>query len=381
MIGQRALPAQYGGVEKAVEELAARLVERGHEVAVFNKWESGATNKMHRGVRIHHVPAPGGKHLRNVMQSFGGAVWAAAAGYDIVHYHALGPCLVSPMSRLRPRAKVVVTLQGRDDQRSKWSRPAQLVLSTAAFLSAKVPHAGIAVSRQLQREFLQEFNRPTVHIPNGVAPFADAGVPEDDPLQRFGLLPGGYLLNVGRLVPEKAIDDLLLAYRNVPSDVKIAIVGGSSHTDGYVERLHSLAAEDPRVVLTGPVYGAGTDRLFRNALGYVMPSHLEGLPLALLEAISYGLPVLVSDIEPHLEVVESAGPGRRVFRTGDLEDLAKQLTVFVTDPGAEQHAAGELRERVLREYSWESVTDRTEALYASLLGLPAPKARANEPQV
>lgn len=366
MIGQQGIPARHGGVERAVEELSARLVERGHEVTVFNRWHPGPKVQSHRGIRIHYVPVVGGKHLRNLTQSTLGTLAATLRGYDIVHFHALGPCLASPIARLRPRARTVVTLQGRDDQRAKWSRPAQLVLAAAAWMSANVPHAGISVSKQLQREFLEEFGRDTTHIPNGVTVTTQAAVPDDDPLQRFGLQPGRYLLNVGRLVPEKAIDHLLLAFRNVPGDVRLAIVGGSSNTDAHTERLRSIAAEDPRIVLTGPIYGAGTDRLFRNALGYVMPSLLEGLPLALLEAISYGLPLVVSDIEPHLEIVGDSGPGHRVFATGDLEQLAKHMTTLVNEPGAEQVGAFALRDDVLVDYSWDAVAARTEALYRRL---------------
>jgi glycosyltransferase involved in cell wall biosynthesis len=369
MIGQKGLPAQYGGVEKAVEELAARLVERGHQVTAFNKAEGdGPRPTEHRGIELRYVPAFGGKHLRNLTQSFSASISTLLRHYDVVHYHALGPCLSAPIARLRPGSRVVVTIQGRDDQRAKWSRPAQAVLTTAAWMSANVPHGRIAVSRQLQREFRDQFGKETVHIPNGVsaAPVASMdGV--EDPLARFGLEPGRYLVNVGRLVPEKAIDQLLRAYGNVQTDLKLAIVGGSSHTDDYVDRLHRLAAADPRIVLTGPVYGAGTDRLFRNAAGYVMPSLLEGLPLALLEAISYGMPVAVSDIPPHLEVVGTSEPGQRVFRAGDLDEMAKQVQMLVDDLDDERDAAQLLRARVLEEYSWERVTDKTEELYQSLL--------------
>ena len=208
-------------------------------------------------------------------------------------------------------------------------------------MAANVPHGGIAVSRQLQREFREEFGKDVSYIPNGVSLPIEQPVPEDDPLEKFGLEPGNYLLNVGRLVPEKAIDQLLAAYPKVPGNVKLAIVGGSSHTDEYVERLNKLAAKDDRIVLAGPVYGAGTDRLFRNAMGYVMPSLLEGLPLALLEAISYGLPLVVSDIEPHLEVVGASGPGKRVFTAGDLDGLAAQLSDLVMHPS--NGAAGRRR--------------------------------------
>ncbi len=373
MIGQQGIPANYGGVERAVEEVAARLAARGHEVTVFNRWERDNKVREYRGIQIRYVPTFGGKHLRNLSQSLGGTVLAATGGYDIVHYHALGPCLTSPIARLRRNSRVTVTIQGRDDRRAKWGRGAQVVLSTAAWMAANVPHGGIAVSRQLQREFREEFGKDVSYIPNGVSLPVEPPAPEDDPLKKFGLEPGSYLLNVGRLVPEKAIDQLLAAYPKVPGHVKLVIVGGSSHTDEYVERLNRLAANDDRIVLTGPVYGAGTDRLFRNAMGYVMPSLLEGLPLALLEAISYGLPLVVSDIEPHLEVVGASGPGKRVFTAGDLDGLAAQMTELVTHPATERRAAAAVQTRVLHEYSWDRITDRTEALYRELL---TPRAAA-----
>jgi glycosyltransferase involved in cell wall biosynthesis len=369
MIGQKGIPARYGGVEKAVEELAARLVQRGHHVTAFNKREPGEPQPTeHRGIELRYVPAVGGKHMRNMTQSLFGTVATLTHRYDIVHYHALGPCLTAPLARLRRSSRIVNTIQGRDDQRAKWSRPAQLVLSSAAWMSANVPHGGIAVSQQLQREFREQFGKETVWIPNGVAVVAERPVtPEEDPLVRFGLEPGRYLINVGRLVPEKAIDQLLRAWRSVETDIRLAIVGGSSHTDDFVERLGRLAQQDDRIVLTGPVYGAGQDRLFRHAAGYVMPSLLEGLPLALLEAISYGLPVTVSDIAPHLEVVGCSEPGQRVFRAGDLNDMAKQLQLMVDDLPGERDAAQLLHDRVVDEFSWERVTDKTEEFYESLL--------------
>lgn len=370
MIGQKALPAQYGGVEKAVEELAARLVQRGHHVTAFNKTGEGSdvTLTSHRGIELRYVPTFGGKHMGSTTQSFSATVTSLRRRYDIVHYHALGPCLASPIARLRRGSRLVVTIQGRDDQRAKWGRTARTVLSTAAWMSAHVPHAGIAVSRQLQHEFKEQFGRDTTYIPNGVALAPEAAVcADDDPLDRYGLESGRYLINIGRLVPEKAIDQLIRAYTHVDTDVRLAIVGGSSHTDDFVDGLAHLAGADPRVVLTGPVYGPGQDRLFRQAAGYVMPSLLEGLPLALLEAISYGLPVLVSDIPPHLEVVGSSEAGQRVFRAGDLEDLTKQLQGLVDDLAGEREAAQILHDRVIEEYSWERVTDKTEALYLQLL--------------
>ncbi len=134
-------------------------------------------------------------------------------------------------------------------------------------------------------------------------------------------------------------------------------------------------------MLTGPVYGAGQDHLFRNAAGYVMPSLLEGLPLALLEAISYGLPVTVSDIPPHLEVVGSSEPGQRVFKAGDLDDMTKQLQLMVDDLPGERDAAQLLHKRVIDEFSWERVTDKTEEFYESLLGRRSAVGRSRPAKV
>jgi len=369
MIGQKGIPANYGGVEKAVEEVSALLVERGHEVTVFNVADSDAPQpRFHRGIRLRYVKTPDSKHLGQLVQSAKAASLSALAGYDIVHFHALGPCLFTPIPRLRPGTRVVATVQGRDDQRAKWNRPARVALGTAARMSATVPHQVITVSGQLQAEYEQEFDRETVHIPNGVTPIGPAPAygPDDNP-EHFGLEPGKYLINVGRLVPEKAVDKLIRAFRSVPGDTKLAIVGGSSHTDGYVDTLEQLAAADPRVVLTGPVYGHGLDALYRHAMGYVMPSDLEGLPLSLLEGISYGLPVVVSDIGPHLEVVKDSAPGRRVFPAGNLELMSKQLAALVTNPAEEQRAAQELMDRVMVDFSWDRITTLTEQVYENAL--------------
>lgn len=369
MIGQKSIPAEYGGVEKAVEEVAAELVRRGHEVTAFCQRPEGLHRpKFHRGIRLRYVHTVGGKHMTNATQSLLASIASVIDDFDIVHYHAMGPTLFSVLPKLSGRAKVVVTIQGRDDKRAKWSKPAQFVLGTAAKACAYVPHQRIAVSGQLKDDFANEFGRSTTHIPNGVCPIGDAPEYTSDELpEAFGLSEHRYLVNVGRLVPEKGVDLLLKAFQQVPTDMGLAIVGGSSHTDGYVDELKALAAQDDRVVLTGPVYGNGCDSLFRHAAGYVMPSLLEGLPLALLESISYGLPVAVSDIPPHTEVVHQDGPGHRVFRAGDIEDMAKQLTQFVQNLPAEYTAAEALRSRVMVEYGWQGITDKTEAVYRAAL--------------
>lgn len=364
MVGQKGIPANYGGVERAVEELSARLVERGHEVSVFNRREDGDEPiAEHRGIQLVPVRATSGKHSGNLTQSLSGTVRTVGRGFDVVHFHAMGPCLFTPLARVGSNAAVVATIQGRDDQRAKWGLAARTSLRTAAWASARVPHEVIVVSKQLGHHYEADYRRTTHHIPNGVTP-PDRSRPVDTAvLDRFGLCRQGYIVNVGRLVPEKAVDQAIIAFRKVETDAKLVIVGGSSHTATYVKRLEQLAAQDERVVLTGPLYGDELGCVFGQASAYVMPSLLEGLPLALLEAVSYRLPLIVSDIQPHLEVVESDGIGHRVFRAGDVDDMARAMKRTLEDVRFSGDACRQLEKRVAEEYSWDRIATLTEDVY------------------
>jgi glycosyltransferase involved in cell wall biosynthesis len=185
---------------------------------------------------------------------------------------------------------------------------------------------------------------------------------------RFGLAGGDYLLFVGRLVPEKAPDLLVRAFRRVPGDVRLVVAGGSSFTDRYTDELAALAAGDERVVLPGYVYGDTLAELYANAAAFVLPSHLEGLPLTVLEAASYGTPVVASAIGPHVEILGADGPGRRLVSPGDEGALAEALQRALEANDKERAGAAELRETVLAEYSWDRAADATEALYRRLVG-------------
>jgi glycosyltransferase involved in cell wall biosynthesis len=369
MIGQKGIPATYGGVERAVEELSAKLVERGHEVTVFNRRASrDEPIREHRGIRLVPVAATQGKYTGNLTQSLAGVLRTVPERYDVVHFHAMGPSLWSPVARYVGRTKVVATVQGRDDQRAKWGGLAQLMLRSAAWTSANVPDEVIVVSRQLQREFADEYGRSTHHIPNGATPVDWDRAVDTSVLDRFDLEGRTYLLNVGRLVPEKAIDQAILAFRRIDTDARLVIVGGSSHTSEYVAHLHRLAAADDRVILTGPIYGDELHALFVHADAYVMPSLLEGLPLALLEAANYRLPLVVSDIEPHVEVVTADEPGHRVFRTGDVDALRCAIDQTLIDLPFTEAACKDLEERVAEEFSWDRITSLTEDVYEQALG-------------
>ncbi|MCG5462402.1 glycosyltransferase family 4 protein [Micromonospora sp. NPDC053740] len=374
MIGQKGIPATYGGIERHVEEMASRLASYGHEVTVYCRRSYGETPADgHRGVRLRQVHTIASKHLDAIVHAAASTVAAMTERPDIVHYHGLGPSLVSPMPRWLSRARVVLTVHGLDNQRAKWGLAARTVLGTAHWLSGYVPHQRVAVSRGLVAHYENRFGRPTTYIPNGVNPARPVRTRQIQ--ERFGLAPGGYLLLVGRLVPEKAADLLIRAFRRTDTRMRLAIVGGSSFTDDYVDRLRREADGDDRIVFTGFAYGDLLTELYASAAGFVQPSRLEGLPLTLLEAAAYGLPVVASDIAPHVEVLESDAAGRRLFRDGDEDDLVRALRTLLADLAGERAGAAALGDRVTGTYSWDTAARELERLYLGLVPQPGRRTR------
>jgi glycosyltransferase involved in cell wall biosynthesis len=366
MVGQRGVPATFGGVEHHVEELGSRLAERGHDVIVYSRTNYVDTgHDRFRGMRVRTLPTVDSKHLDAIVHSFLSTLDAMRTGVDVVHFHALGPGLPSVLPRALSRAKVVQTVHGRDDERSKWNPLARTVLRLGGWLSARVPDATIVVSRNLAEDYLRRYGRTTAFIPSGVD--EPTIRPPLEITERFGLRGNDYVLFVGRMVPEKGPDLLARAFRDLPGDHRLVLAGGSSYTDDFVLRLESLADADARIVMPGYVYGPLLDELYSNAAVFVLPSSLEGMPLTLLEACAYGTPVVVSDIAPNLEVVGSEGPAHRVFRAGDRAGLTLALGRALGDVVAERSAARELRRRVLESYRWDAAVDATETVYASVL--------------
>ncbi|HEX6785620.1 MAG TPA: glycosyltransferase family 4 protein [Acidimicrobiales bacterium] len=367
MIGQRGVPATFGGVERHVEELGARLAADGHEVVIFCRRGYGDTEpERYRGMRLVHQHTVDSKHLESFVASATATVATVGRGYDVVHYHAVGPGLFSPVVRALSGARVVQTIHGLDGERAKWGRGASALLRFGTWLSARVPHRTIVVSKSLQDAYRDRYERETVHIVNGTPAVTQR--PAAAITERWGLTRGSYVLSVGRLVPEKAPEHLLAAFAEVPGDTRLVLAGGSSHTDEYVGELHSMAAADPRVIMAGYVFGAELEELYSNAAAFVLPSLLEGLPLTLLEAASYGCSIVASDIPPHVEVVGSSGPGARLFATGDIPALTKAMTEALQAPPDEERAGAEaLSARVRATYSWDRATSDTEALYAELV--------------
>lgn len=376
MIGLRGIPATYGGVERAVEELAAHLAERGHEVTVYARTAYSEPGRDEfRDVAIKRLPQINTKHLEAASHTFVALLHALARRrFDVIHLHATGPGAMAPVARLAG-VPVVVTIQGLDWRREKWGRGARIVLQLASRLAATSPDRAIVVSRELERYYRDEIGAATSYIPNGVKP--------DHPPEASGTLdlePDSYVLYLGRLVPEKHVHTLIRAYRRVDGSTPLVIAGPGTHSPDYVADIARLAAQDDRVHLLGPQYGRDKAWLLHNARVFVQPSSVEGLPIALLEALSAGCFPVVSAIPENLEpvTVEDNQLGMS-FPVGDEHALAEVLRAAIDHP--ERSTAGErLGDHVRNEYDWESIAQRTEAIYHAVRTHPnrAPRRRRGD---
>ena len=370
MIGLRGIPATYGGVERAVEELAAHLAERGHEVTVYARTAYSERDVTEfRDVSITRLPQINTKHLEAASHTFLALLHALALGrFDVIHLHATGPGAMAPVARLAG-IPVVVTIQGLDWRREKWGRAARFVLQMASRLAAKSPNRAIVVSRELQRYYREELGASTSYIPNGVKP-------EEPPVARamLDLEPDSYVLFLGRLVPEKHVDTLIRAYRQVEGSTPLVIAGPGTHSPHYVAEVTRLAEQDERVHVLGPQYGAEKAWLLQNARVFVQPSSIEGLPIALLEALAAGCFPVVSAIPENLEPVTVGGDQLGVsFPVGDEAALAGALRAAIDSPERSETSA-RLGDNVRREYDWEAIAGRTEAIYHDIrAGSTGPK--------
>ncbi len=364
MLGTRGVPATFGGIEHHVQEIGSRLAARGHQVTVYAQRDYvaeaiDASVDEYRGMRIVQL----GTIKKRGVEAFAHAAVSTVAALrerqQVFHYHAVGPGLFSPLPRTARRPAVVQTIHGLDADRAKWGWGPRQVLRLGTWLSARVPHRTITVSRALADEYRRRFDRECVTIPNGIneRPYRRP----DLITAKHGLRGDDYLLFVGRLVPEKRPDLLIETFAALTTDeVKLVVVGGSGDTDEYVDRLTELAARDPRVLMPGYVYGDELDELFGNARLFVQPSDLEGLPLTLLEALGAGSRVVASDIPPHVEIIERDRAGGRLFRAGDPGSLRAALDRGLADPAADPG----LQESVRAVYDWDRCVDALEQVYA-----------------
>lgn len=366
MIGCRGVPATYGGIERHVEEIGARLVERGHDVTVFSRRNYVGDGPVgeYRGMRQVVLPTVGGKHTEALLHSALSAVNAVRDRFDVYHFHAVGPGLFAAVPRVLRRAPVVVTVHGLDFERGKWKPAAAWCLRRAEGVAVRSTHGLVVVAPDLVDHYRERYGLEATFIRNGVTPISPGS---EVTRQRT-------VLFVGRLTPEKGPDVLIEAFRRLEDpDLRLVIVGGSSYTGEFVAGLRRLSEGDPRIELRGYVYGQDLVDLYGSARLFVQPSTLEGMPLTLLEAAAAGTPLVASDIAVHRRMLEPLDVGRTLFQTGSVDDLeATMRKSLAADDAKELAAAREFGDRMLWTYSWDDVTDQLEEHYRRLAAGGAP---------
>jgi glycosyltransferase involved in cell wall biosynthesis len=366
LIGQKGLPATWGGVEQHAEKLALELSSRGNTVVAYNRPYYANEraveqfSRANKGIEVVTLKTIKSKHLDTIVHTFRATIDAMKRNVDVYHYQGVGPALLSWMPRLmRPSARVVATFHSPDRLHQKWGRVARFMLTLGEWASLTFAHKTIAVSKTLKAYAKEEYGKDAVYVPNGVL------IPEVkkvDEITEFGLHTDEYILMVSRLIPHKGAHTLIEAFTQTHTTKKLVIVGDSSYTDAYVKELKELAAGDDRIVFTGYQTGEVLEQLFSNAYLYVQPSESEGLSIAVLEAASYGKAVLASNIPANAEIVRGRG---FLFENKSVDDLLEQLTMLLVTPKRVAQAGEQLHAMVKQQYNWETITDETENVYRS----------------
>ena len=365
MIGHKRIPSREGGVEVVVEELSTRFTQRGYEVEAYNrsgyhvsgKGFGNNRKKYYNGIRIIIVPTFRNGKLNAIVYSVLATFRALFGGYDVIHYHAEGPCSTLFIPKLFG-IRVVATIHGLDWQRAKWGNFASRVLKFGEKMAAKYADEVIVLSKNVQQYFMDTYGRKTHFIPNGITRPKIREVKEI--AEKYGLCKDGYILFLARLVPEKGLHYLIEAYKTIDTDKKLVIAGGSSHSIEYMKQIQEMAAKDERIIMTDFVQGRVLEELYSNAYLFVLPSDVEGMALSLLEAMSYGNCCLVSDIDENTEVVENKAAS---FKKGDVPDLKEKLEFLLSHMEKVAEYKKESADFICKKYNWEAVVDQTESLY------------------
>lgn len=369
MIGHKRIPSREGGVEIVVEELAVRMAALGHKLDAYNRYghhvsgkkydeEYGrGDRKIYKGIRVRIIPTFHSSKLNAIVYSFFATIRALFTPYDIIHYHAEGPCAMLWIPKFF-RKRIIVTVHGLDWQRAKWGNFASFVIKFGEKMAAKHADEVIVLSENVQRYFKDTYDRDTVFIPNGIAR------PENKPAElikeKYGLEKDGYFLFLARIVPEKGLHYLIEAFGKIDTDKKLVIAGGNSQAVSYMEKIHKMAAEDKRIIMTDFVQGQILEELYSNAYAFVLPSDVEGMALSLLEAMSYGNCCLVSDICENTEVVEDKALS---FRKSDVMDLREKLEYLLQHPEKVEEYKQQSTDFICGKYNWDDVVEQTLQIY------------------
>jgi glycosyltransferase involved in cell wall biosynthesis len=351
-----------GGIEKFTEEVGVRLANKGHKITVYAMKHYGAENGIYKGIHVQTVPTIKSRSLEKLFASFLATILETISyKSDIIHFHAFGPSVFALIPRIIGR-KVVVQGHGIEWKRSKWNALGKAFLKISEYPCVKAPQAITVVSKTQQKYLKQRYGIDAVYIPTGVNP--PKILKPHLISERFGLRGNDYILFAARLVREKGAHYLIEAFNRLNTSLKLVIAGDAQYEEKYKEELRLLAKNSSRIIFTGFVTGDLLAELFSNCYFFVLPSEIEGLPTALLEAMSYGNCCLASDIEENLEALNGYGYS---FRTMDVKDLTQKMKLLIENPELVSSIKEKAKEYVLTNYSWDSIANKIENFYKQLL--------------
>ncbi len=367
MIGHKRVPSREGGVEVVVGELSSRMAQLGHSVTCYNRkghhvagneFDVKKNDESISGVKIKEVFTIDKKGLAAITASFFAAISASFSRCDVVHFHAEGPCSMIWLPKLFGK-RCVATIHGLDHKRAKWGKFASFYIKFGEKCAVKLADEIIVLSKNVQSYFLNEYGRKTLYIPNGVS--KPQQVSAELIKEKFNLDKDSYILFLGRLVPEKGIMCLIEAFKKVDTSKKLVIVGGSSDTVDFEKELKSMA--DENIIFTGFQQGRMLEEFYSNAYLYVLPSDLEGMPISLLEAMSYGNCCITSDIPECTEVVGEYGIS---FKKGNVEDLREKLQKICDNSELVEKYKQTASDYVCEKYNWDNVVEETMRVYKNI---------------
>ena len=366
MLGHKVVPSRRGGIENVLTTLCPILVDMGLDVTCYNRssdkveneYVGTVKNNMYKGVKIKKAWTINLRGFSAMIASFTAAIAASFRNYDVVHFHAEGPCAALWIPKLFGK-KCVATVHGLDWQREKWSKGfASKYIKFGEKILAKYADEVIVLSKSAYDYFIETYNRETTIIPNGISrpERKDAELITES----YGLKKDGYISVVSRLTAEKGIHYLIDAYNKITTNKKLVISGDTSDTDDYVRMLKKKAAGNPDIIFTGFVSGDILREIYSNSCINVLPSDLEGMSLSLLEALAYGNALLCSDIPENTAVAEDRA---MYFKKGDIDDLAEKLQLMCYNSRLVEEFRAGAEEFILNKYNWQDVAEATYRLY------------------
>jgi glycosyltransferase involved in cell wall biosynthesis len=350
-----------GGIEKYTEEVGSRLVQRGHEVVVYCSRHYGAKDGIYKGIKLKTLPSLDSRSMQKLsltlLSSFHQFI---EPDIDVVHYHAIGPSIFCFLPRLIGR-KTVVQSHGHEWMRAKWGWTGKTFFKLSEYAAMFFPNKITAVSNVLKDYYENRYHREVVYIPTGIT---QPQIHAPNKIRELGLNGDDYILFAARHVEEKGAHYLIDAYQQINTNKKLVVAGDAQHEDVYKTLLRRKAAGNINIIFPGFVQGQILEELFSNASIYVLPSEIEGLPISLLEAMSYGCSCVVSDIPENKEALGECG---FLFKNKDVEDLRRRLEELLSSKEILESKKESARQRVLNNYTWDSITNDFELLYTTLL--------------